>query len=110
MITKREVQDWNKRTWEQKNHAMYQTHGRNRGPWCYDRPDPDVEGFLQSGKLEAQDILDVGTCSGSQAIELARRGHRVVGTEISETALAMAKRAAEGEPGLPLRFLIDDIA
>jgi SAM-dependent methyltransferase len=110
MITKREIRDWNQRTWERKNHAMYATHGQNKWPWFYDRLDPDIEQHLRANDVGAQDILDVGTCGGSQAIELARRGHRVVATEISDTALAMAQRAAAGQASLALRFLIDDIA
>ena len=110
MITKRELREWNRRTWEHKNHAMYATHGQNKWPWFYEKLDPDVEQHLLTDDLGALDILDVGTCSGSQAIELARRGHRVVATEISETALAMAQRAASAEGGLAIRFVIDEIS
>lgn len=110
MITRRDIREWNRRTWEHKNQAMYATHGRNQWPWFYDGLDPDIAQYLAAQDRGALDILDVGTCSGSQAIELARRGHRVVATEISETALSMAQRAAAADAGLALRFLIDDIA
>lgn len=109
MITKRQLQDWNRQSWEQKNHAMYATHGENRWPWFSTTLDADIEAHLRSAPA-GQDILDLGTCSGSQAIELARRGHRVVGTDISETALAQARRVAAAENGLDIRFLDDDIA
>jgi SAM-dependent methyltransferase len=110
MITKRELQDWNKQKWEQKNHAMYETHGQNKWPWFFDKLDPDFEEYLLANTLNGLDILDLGACSGSQGIELAKRGHRVVGTEISETALEQAKLAAAREPKLTISFLIDDIA
>src|SRR4051812_24859529 len=109
MITKREIQDWNRTKWEHKNHAMYETYARNQWPWFNDKLDADVEEYLVSTASTGLDILDLGTCSGSQAIELARRGHRVVGTDISETALEQATRAAAGEAGLTIRFLMDDI-
>ncbi|HKE96470.1 MAG TPA: class I SAM-dependent methyltransferase [Povalibacter sp.] len=109
MITKRQLQDWNRQSWEQKNQAMYATHGENRWPWFSAALDPDIESYVGGGP-SGQDILDVGTCSGSQAIELARRGHRVVGTDISETALEQARRVAASHDGLELRFLDDDIA
>jgi SAM-dependent methyltransferase len=110
MVTKRDIQAWNKRKWEHKNHAMYETHARNKWPWFNEKLDPDIEEHLRVNGLNDLDILDLGTCSGSQGIELARRGHRVVGTDISETALARAKLAAASEPELAISFMIDDIA
>ena len=110
MVTKRQLQEWNKKKWEHKNHAMYETYAQNKWPWFNDKLDPDIDEYLLANGLHGLDILDLGTCSGSQGIELARRGHRVVGTDISETALEIAKRAAAGETGLAISFLIDDIA
>jgi SAM-dependent methyltransferase len=110
MITKRQLQEWNKKVWEHKNHAMYETYGRNKWPWFNDKLDPDIEEYVVASGPNSLDILDLGTCCGSQGIELARRGHRVVGTEISETALEQAKLAAARETGLAISFLIDDIA
>jgi len=110
MITKREIQDWNKRKWEHKNHAMYEKNARNKWPWFSEKLDPDIDEYLRANGLTGLDILDVGTCSGSQGIELARRGHRVVGTDVSETALERAKLAAAAETGLAISFLLDDIA
>ncbi len=108
MITKRQLQDWNRQAWEQKNQAMYATHGENRWPWFSATLDPDIESYVSRGPA-VQHILDLGTCSGSQAIELARLGHRVVGTDISATALEQARRAAAAVDSLDIRFLDDDI-
>jgi 2-polyprenyl-3-methyl-5-hydroxy-6-metoxy-1,4-benzoquinol methylase len=110
MITKREIQDWNKRKWEHKNHAMYEKYAQNKWPWFIDKLDPDIDEYLRANGLSGLDILDIGTCSGSQAVELARRGHRVVGTDVSETALERAKVAAAQDAGLAISFLLDDIA
>jgi SAM-dependent methyltransferase len=110
MITKRDIQDWNKRKWEHKNHAMYEKYAQNQWPWFNDKLDPDVEEYLRADGLQGLDILDIGTCSGQQGIELARRGHRVVGTDISETALERAKLAAARVKGLAISFLLDDVA
>ena len=115
MTTKRQLQDWNKKKWEHKNHAMYETYAQNKWPWFNDKLDPDIDEYLLANKLSGLDVLDLGTCSGSQGIELARRGHRVVGTDISETALDRAKlaaaaAAADSAAGLAITFLYDDIA
>jgi SAM-dependent methyltransferase len=115
MTTKRDLQEWNKRKWEHKNRAMYDTYAQNKWPWFNDKLDPDIDEYLIANGLRNLDILDLGTCSGSQGIELAKRGHRVVGTDISETALesakhAAARAAADSAAGIAIEFLIDDIA
>jgi SAM-dependent methyltransferase len=110
MTAKRELQEWNKRKWEHKNHAMYEKYAQNKWPWFIDKLDPDIDEYLRADGLRGLDILDLGTCSGSQGIELAKLGHRVVGTDVSATALERARLAAAREPGLAIRFVNDDIA
>ena len=109
MDIKQALQQWNKQKWESKNRAMYERFEENRWPWFNESLDPDIEEFINSAGLENLDILDLGTCSGSQGIELAKRGHRVVGTDISETALAQAEVAVARENGVTMELLIDDI-
>ncbi len=109
MDIKQQLQQWNKDKWESKNRAMYEQGEQNRWPWFNDTLDPDVEEFIVAAGADTLDVLDLGTCSGSQGIELAKRGHRVVGTDISESALAQAKIAAGREDGLAIELLIDDI-
>ena len=109
MSIKQQLQQWNKSKWEAKNRAMYEQFEENQWPWFAASLDPDIEDYIDSAGIEAADILDLGTCSGSQGIELARRGHRVIGTDISESALEQAIAAASSEEGLSIEFLIDDI-
>ena len=49
-------------------------------------------------------IVDLGCGAGRHSIELTRRGHRVVGVDISLTLLEAAKRRA-GEASVEIRFL-----
>lgn len=54
-----------------------------------------VERFLN---LEPRSrVLDLGCGSGRRTLELARRGHRVLGVDPDERALAQARAAAKGE-------------
>ena len=54
-----------------------------------------VERFL---RLEPRSrVLDLGCGSGRRTIELARRGHRVLGVDPDERALSVARAAAKGE-------------
>lgn len=49
-------------------------------------------------------LIDAGCGTGHQAAALAQRGYRVVGTDLSEAMLAVARRGA-GANGLPVRFV-----
>jgi S-adenosylmethionine-dependent methyltransferase len=55
-----------------------------------------------SSHLSASDgplrVLDAGCGQGTQAIALARLGHEVVGLDLSDALLAVARSAAAGEP------------
>jgi len=66
-----------------------------------------VERFL---RLEPRSrVLDLGCGSGRRTIELARRGHRVVGLDPDERALAAARGGSKGEK-LNIHFLKSDMA
>lgn len=55
--------------------------------------------FLRSelALTSASSILDVGCGPGRHALELARRGHRVVGFDVSERFIDIARASAEKE-------------
>ncbi len=53
-------------------------------------------------------VLDVPCGSGRHVLELARRGHRVTGVDISEEALGHARRAAAGA-GLDVELVLGEM-
>ena len=53
-------------------------------------------------------VLDLGCGSGRRTIELARRGHRVLGVDPDERALAVARASAKGEK-LHTHFMKADV-
>lgn len=89
---------------------MYASGTANRWAWYNDEIDPDVAEFVAQNP-SIDDILDLGTCSGSQAIGLARMGYAVVGSDVSDTALAQAEKNAQelADLKLKLKFVHDDI-
>jgi SAM-dependent methyltransferase len=67
-------------------------------------------GFLVDalGLHARERVLDVGCGPGRHALALARRGIAVVGVDLSEDFVALARDSAAGE-GLPARFEILDV-
>lgn len=109
MEMKERLKQWNVWKWETKNQAMYEKFDENRWPWFNEDLDPDIEAYLQDNNLQNLDILDLGTCTASQAIELAKRGHNLVGSDISDTALAKAREALAKQPDVRVELVKDDI-
>lgn len=102
---------WNEDKWEGKNKEMYTgSNSDNIWPWFSKELDLDVINFIENNNITSAKILDLGTCSGAQAIALAKMGFDVVGTDISNTALNKAIGLAKELPlKTKLNFLIDDI-
>ena len=69
-----------------------------------------IDGVERFVRLEPRSrVLDLGCGSGRRTIELARRGHRVVGLDPDERALSAARVAAKGEK-LNIHFTKADTA
>jgi len=62
---------------------------------------------LMGGSGRRLRILDCACGIGTQALGLAKRGHTVVGTDLSEGAIRRARREAEAR-GLAIRFEVAD--
>lgn len=68
----------------------------------------ETDGLERFLALETRSrVLDLGCGSGRGTLELARRGHRVLGVDPDERALARARAAAKGER-LNVHFLKAD--
>jgi SAM-dependent methyltransferase len=88
--------------------AVYQFGPVEQLPWFYPRLDPDMAWAFDFLDFRVPCILDLGTGPGTQAIELARRGFDVTGTDISATSIVEAQRRAE-VLGVACKFVQDDI-
>ena len=68
-----------------------------------------IDGVERFMRLEPRSrVLDLGCGSGRRTIELARRGHRVLGVDPDERALAAARAAAKDEK-LNIHFMKADV-
>jgi len=88
--------------------AVHRFGPAERQPWFYPKLDPDMAWAFHLLGVRVPAILDLGTGPGTQAIELARRGFDVTGTDISATAVAEAQRRATAM-GVACKFVQDDI-
>ena len=60
-------------------------------PWYNENLDSDLEEELERGKISKGRILDLGTGPATQAIQLAKRGLEVTGSDLSEAAISRAR-------------------
>ena len=91
-------------SWE----ARYQQQAIESMPWFYLELDDDLRHALAALGLRSGNALDLGTGPGTQALQLARRGFNVTATDISETAIRLAREQAEAQ-GCAIRWVQDDI-
>ena len=73
-------------------------------PWYNERLDSDLEHEIKQRKITKGRFLDLGTGPGTQAIQLAKMGFTVTGTDLSVNAILKAKKL-DGK----INFLVDDI-
>jgi SAM-dependent methyltransferase len=67
-------------------------------PWNIGEPQPELAALIDAG-LFRSDVLDAGCGFAELSLELAARGHTVVGIDLTPTAVAAATKAA-AERGL----------
>ena len=73
-------------------------------PWDIGRPQREFVKLEESGAVVG-DVLDVGCGTGENSIFLASKGHRVLGVDLSETAIEKAK-AKSGEHHVRAEFMV----
>jgi len=67
-----------------------------------------VKVFKEDSRRRVVDVLDIACGTGGPTIELARRGYKVLGVDISEQMIRIAREKAQDE-GLPVKFGVCDM-
>ena len=83
--------------------ASYEGGG---APWDLGHPQPVVVRLASEGKFAAP-VLDVGCGTGDNTLEVASLGLAVLGIDVAEIALALARKKAE-ERGISAEFATAD--
>jgi len=90
---KKELPDWD---------VFYKQNNVETMPWYEKNLDLDVDEEIQI--LEKGKFLDLGTGPGTQAVELAKKGFIVTGSDISPSAIEKAKLSTNN-----VNFVVDNI-
>jgi SAM-dependent methyltransferase len=75
-------------------------------PWDIGRPQPAIARLASEGKFVGA-VLDAGCGTGENALCVASLGWPVLGVDVAETALAMARKKAE-DRGIKVEFRAAD--
>lgn len=72
------------------------SYDKNNAPWDSGRPEPELLRLIDAGKLPGKTLLEFGCGTGTNAIELVRRGYTVTAVDYIQKALdqAIEKAAA----------------
>jgi ubiquinone/menaquinone biosynthesis C-methylase UbiE len=97
----RDFPDWNN---------LYNTQNVETMPWYNKSLDSDLEEELERGKISKGRILDLGTGPATQAIQLAKRGLEVTGSDVSEAAIRRARELyVHRNKDIEINFIVDNI-
>lgn len=88
--------------------AVYRAADAHQLPWYTQVLDPDIAAALEREAPAQASVLNIGAGLGLEATEAARRGHRVVATDVSQAALERAREIAGAAPVVWLRDDITD--
>ena len=75
-------------------------------PWDIGRPQPPIVRVAAEGGISGA-VLDAGCGTGENALHVASLGLSVLGVDVAETALAIARRKAD-ERGIAAEFAVAD--
>jgi ubiquinone/menaquinone biosynthesis C-methylase UbiE len=72
--------------------SSYKSQNVESMPSYNENLDPDLEEELERRKITKGKILDLGTNPATQAMELAKKGLEVTGSDVSEAAINRARK------------------
>jgi ubiquinone/menaquinone biosynthesis C-methylase UbiE len=99
--SEKDFPDWNN---------LYSSQNVETMPWYNENLDSDLQEELERRKISKGRILDLGTGPATQAMQLAKRGLQVTGSDVSEAAINRAKKFyVHNNKDKEICFIVDDI-
>jgi SAM-dependent methyltransferase len=88
--------------------TLYKSQKVETMPWYNENFDSDLEKELDERRtINDGKFLDLGTGPATQAIWLAKRGFKVIGSDLSEAAINRARKIYANQENV--NFIVDDI-
>jgi ubiquinone/menaquinone biosynthesis C-methylase UbiE len=99
--SEKDFPDWNN---------LYSSQNVETMPWYNENLDSDLQEELERRKISKGRILDLGTGPATQAVQLAKRGLQVTGSDVSEAAINRARKVyVHNNKDKEICFIVDDI-
>jgi ubiquinone/menaquinone biosynthesis C-methylase UbiE len=89
--------------------SLYKSQNVESMPWYNENLDSDLEEELERRKITKGRILDLGTGPATQVIQLAKRGLKVTGSDLSEAAINRAREVYDYVNNRKINFIVDNI-
>lgn len=93
---------------EEYRAAIGQRYDAGETPWDSGKPDAELVRCVAAGDLPGRTLLELGCGTGTNAIELARRGYRVKGVELASLPVERAREKAHSA-GVEVEFVAGDL-
>jgi SAM-dependent methyltransferase len=87
--------------------SLYKSQQVESMPWYNEKLDSDLGEEISDKNLHKGRFLDLGTGPATQAVQIARKGYMVTGSDISQAAIRRAKEVYGKEQNV--RFIVDNI-
>src|SRR5204863_7632146 len=91
-----------------KDVDFVQRYEAGQTPWDSGRPSEELLRVLDAGALTGKTVLEIGCGTGTNAIELARRGFEVTAVDYVEQPIQAARAKASGEK-VKVDFRVADV-
>jgi len=99
--SEKDFPDWNN---------LYSSQNVETMPWYNENLDSDLQEELERRKISKGRILDLGTGPATQAMQLAKRGLQVTGSDVLEAAINRARKFyVHNNKDKEICFIVDDI-
>lgn len=83
-------------------------YARGETPWDSGKPSDELLRVLDAGKLTGKTVLEIGCGTGTNAVELARRGFQVTAVDMVDQAIQAARKKAR-EAKVTVDFRVADV-
>lgn len=87
--------------------SLYKSQQVETMPWYNEKLDSDLEEISEQKNLQKGRFLDLGTGPATQAVQIARKGYSVTGSDISPAAIRRAQEVYGRERNVI--FIVDNI-